>query len=83
MIFQKIRSEIVLKIPPNAVHVVRSILSVVVLQNERARLNAIIVRFTGFETARPPEMKFLDAASLDFCNLFSCDVVPAAKQVFL
>ena len=65
MVFQRIPAKVAIEVPPDGMHVIRSVLGVVVLDHKGWSLNSIVVALAGFRSAHPSEPNFapvLDAA---------------------
>ena len=75
-------AEIVIKISPYAVDMIRLVLGIVVFENKVFSLNTIVVRLTAFDTACPSERNFVEASFFDFCPIFCGDIGATAKKVF-
>ena len=74
---QEVAAEVVLEIPEHAVHVVRVVLSVVVLDHERRALHAVVVTLARAGAAGPREADRLDSGLRDLLGLRARDVLGA------
>src|SRR4026209_2331601 len=66
MLAQKIFAEVALEIAPRGMNVVVVVLGIIVFEQERRALNAIIVSLTALDATRPCELHFVEASLLDF-----------------
>src|SRR6266496_3371311 len=65
MPLEQVVAKIVFQIAPDGVDVVRVVLRVVVFEEERRALHAVVVALTPFFTARPSERDFFPASLFD------------------
>ena len=70
MFLQQVFAEVTLKIPPNGVNVIRTILRVVALHDERRALDSVIVSLAFLEFSCPCEMNLVDACRLNLAHVF-------------
>src|ERR1051325_4275976 len=59
MLAEQIQSEITFKIAPDAVNMIRVVLSVIVLDQKQRRLDAVVVRVAALDAAGPREIKIV------------------------
>ena len=79
---EEVGTEVAVEVAPEAVDVVGFVLGVVVFEDERAALHAVVVRLAALEAAGPREVQFLQSGLFDFCPLLRGDVGAVAEEVF-
>src|SRR3954454_11191037 len=67
---QEVFTEITLEIPPDRVNMVCVVLGVVVFEQERRALDAIIMRLPFFSPSRPSEIDFVQSCFPNLLKIF-------------
>src|SRR4051794_2750606 len=78
---QQVLAPVVLEVPPDGVDVVRAVLGVVVLDEERRPAHGVIVAPARFVRPGPRERHVVEAGRLDAVPLDSRDLVAPAAQI--
>src|SRR5467141_2496102 len=77
---QDVSAEITVRVTPYGVDVIRLVLRVIVLHEERRPVQSVVVRSPSALIARPGEVHAVDACPLDLASLYLCPAAPAAAR---
>src|SRR3954452_2883638 len=81
MFAEQVFAKVILKIAPDRVDMVGVVLGVVVFEEERRGLKAIIMRLPFFNAPSPAKIDFLQAGFLDLLNIFAREIRTQALDV--
>ncbi len=83
VVCQKVFAEVAVEVAPGAVNVVGVVLRIVVFDEERAALHAVVVAFAFLQTAHPSEFNLVEARLTDFLEPLACLLSWLRAEVFL
>ena len=82
MLLQQVTSKVVVEVSPDGVDMVRIVLGVVILEQERGSMDPVVMALTALSGACPSKTDFAAARGVDFGEVGDCEVTAKAADVF-
>lgn len=82
MLLQQVTSKVIVEVSPDGVDMVRIVLSVVILEQERWSMNPVVMALTALSGACPSKADLAATRGVYFGEVGDCEVTAKAAHVF-
>ena len=82
MLLQQVTSKVIVEVSPNGVNMVRIVLSVVILEQERRSMDPVVMALTALSGACPSKADLAATRGVYFGEVGDCEVAAKAADVF-
>ena len=82
MLLQQVTSKVVVEVSPDGVNMVRIVLGVVILEQERWSMNPVVMALTALSGARPSKADLAATRGVYFGEVGDCEVTAKAADIF-